>query len=149
MKFYGMMTSVAGIALFSLALQAQTTVYLPPVGAAACDVTAATSASPSVVTVARCNKPLTNGGYVAVIGAGDPVSGSGVQSGFELLGLRKITSISGNTITLTDLSNIALSAASFVCPAVGSYRIDRGIVPNAGCARIVQLQTSSLKGHPR
>src|SRR5262249_53963032 len=109
MRFPGMLMGLVALAFCSPILKGQTTVYLPPVGAGACDITAAVGTNPTTLTIARCTKPLAVGNFVGVIALNDGPSASGMGGGFEIVGLRKIASITATTVTLTDLGGNNIS----------------------------------------
>jgi len=130
------------VALSTIPLPGQTTVYLPPVGAITCAVMNASSATPSEVTVSRCSGKLAGGMPVAIYGT------IYQTAGFAANGLRRVSSVSGSKITITDINgNNVAGPANFSCLPIRTY--NQALFPRQTCARLVQLQSYTAKTHPR
>jgi len=109
---------------------AQTTVYLPAVGAKACTITAASSATPSQITCA--NHGFSTGNVIAVIN-----TVSTQTAGFIVNGLRKVTVVDSNSFTITDINGTNIPGpASWVCPSTGPGTNPMIYVRPVGCRAI-------------
>jgi len=119
---------------------AQTTVYLPAVGARSCTVTAASSATPSQIT---CNSHGFSAGNVIVI-----TNDNGTQkAGFIVNGLRKVVAVvDSNNFTISDINNTNIAGpASWAC----ATNVSPGsLVHPTGC-RAVQMTAYTTRAHPR
>jgi hypothetical protein len=130
---------------FASTLAGQTTVYLPAVGATSCQVTAASSATPSQITCA--NHGFSSGNVIAIFASNGGGSAPSLWSaGWIVGGLRKVAGVvDGNNFTITDISGTNIPGPSSFSCAATTYAT---VTNRLGC-RAVLLTAYTTKSHPR
>ena len=114
-------------------------------GAASCQVTAASNATPSIITCA--NHGYTAGQVIAIFASNGGGSAPSLWSaGWVVGGLRKVANpVTTNTFAITDIGNTNVPGpSSFVCAAT----IYATVTNRLGC-RAVALTAYTTKTHPR
>ncbi len=135
-----MVKSIAFLLVAATAGLAQTTVYLPAIGARACTLSGASSATPTQITCAAHG--FSPGDKIAIINT------IGTQTaGFIVNGLRTVKAVQdADHFTITDINNVDITGPS-------SWSCDSNIHPEnivhpTGC-RAVQLTSYTTQSHPR